>query len=49
MIGLGAVVLKNTPPNSTYIGNPAETIDDYKKWSAAKKNIASKAIAMQLQ
>lgn len=42
MIGLGAVVLKNTSPGATYIGNPAETMDEYKKWSAAKKILLDK-------
>jgi UDP-3-O-[3-hydroxymyristoyl] glucosamine N-acyltransferase len=34
MIGMGAVVLKNTDDNTTMIGNPAITMEDYKK----KKN-----------
>lgn len=31
LIGLGAVVLKNTEPDSTLIGNPAITMEEYKK------------------
>lgn len=31
MIGMGAVVLKNTEDNTTMIGNPAITMDEYKK------------------
>ena len=35
-IGQGAVVTKNVPDDVTYIGNPAEDINEYKKWSKLK-------------
>lgn len=40
-IGQGAVVTKDVPDGKTFIGNPAEDIDDYKKWSAIKKKLMS--------
>jgi UDP-3-O-[3-hydroxymyristoyl] glucosamine N-acyltransferase len=39
MTGIGAVVLKDTESNFTYIGNPATTMEDYKNWSALKKKL----------
>lgn len=35
-IGQGAVVTKNVPDDSTYIGSPAEPIDEYKRWAKLK-------------
>ncbi|MES2567387.1 MAG: DapH/DapD/GlmU-related protein [Bacteroidota bacterium] len=35
-LGQGAVVTKNVPDNSTYVGNPAEPIETYRKWSQLK-------------
>jgi len=39
-IGIGSVVLKNTTENETYIGNPAVTLEEYKKWSETKKKLS---------
>jgi UDP-3-O-[3-hydroxymyristoyl] glucosamine N-acyltransferase len=39
MTGIGAVILKDTDRDSTYIGNPATTMEDYKSWSAVKKKL----------
>jgi UDP-3-O-[3-hydroxymyristoyl] glucosamine N-acyltransferase len=41
-IGMGAVVLKNVPENTTMIGNPATTLEEYGKWSRLKKKLFSK-------
>jgi UDP-3-O-[3-hydroxymyristoyl] glucosamine N-acyltransferase len=38
-IGQGAVVTKNVPDNATFVGNPAEDINDYKLWSKLKKHL----------
>jgi maltose O-acetyltransferase len=38
-IGQGAVVTRNVPDNVTYVGNPAEDIEDYKLWSKVKKRL----------
>lgn len=38
-IGQGAVVTKNVPNGTTYVGNPAEDINDYKAWSKLKKKL----------
>lgn len=38
-IGQGAVVTKNIPDDVTFIGNPAEDINDYKVWSKLKKRL----------
>ncbi len=38
-IGQGAVVTKNVPDNVTFVGNPAEDINDYKLWSSIKKKL----------
>ncbi len=38
-IGQGAVVTKNVPDNVTFVGNPAEDINDYKRWSKLKKRL----------
>jgi UDP-3-O-[3-hydroxymyristoyl] glucosamine N-acyltransferase len=40
-IGQGAVVTRHVPDGKTFIGNPAEDIEDYKKWSAIKKKLMS--------
>ncbi len=40
MTGIGAVILKNTEEKSVMIGNPATTIEDYKKWSEIKKKLS---------
>jgi len=40
-IGQGAVVTKHVPDGKTFVGNPAEDIEDYKKWSALKKKLMS--------
>lgn len=39
--GIGAVVLKDTKENEVYIGNPAITMDEQKKWSELKKKLSS--------
>lgn len=39
IVGLGAVVLKNVGDSETVIGNPAEEIEKYKKWSVVRKNL----------
>jgi UDP-3-O-[3-hydroxymyristoyl] glucosamine N-acyltransferase len=38
-IGQGAVVTKNVPDGTTYVGNPAEDINDYRAWSKLKKKL----------
>ena len=37
MTGIGAVILKNTDENGTYIGNPAIKMEEHRKWSAIRK------------
>lgn len=37
--GIGATVLKDTKENETYIGNPAVTLDEHKRWSEIKKKL----------
>jgi len=37
--GIGAVVLKNTEEKSVMIGNPATSMEEYKKWSEVKKKL----------
>lgn len=37
--GIGAVILKETKENSLVIGNPAITMDEYKKWSELRKKL----------
>lgn len=39
MTGIGAVVLKDTESDTTYIGNPATSIEDYKLRAAAIKKL----------
>jgi UDP-3-O-[3-hydroxymyristoyl] glucosamine N-acyltransferase len=39
MTGIGAVILKDTQENSVMIGNPATTMEEYKKWSETKKKL----------
>lgn len=39
--GIGAVILKGTRENSLVIGNPAITMDEYKKWSELRKKLLS--------
>jgi acetyltransferase-like isoleucine patch superfamily enzyme len=39
MTGIGAVIVKNTEENLTYIGNPAIRMDEYKKWSEVRKKL----------
>ena len=39
MTGMGAVILKNTEENYTYVGNPAVRMDEYKKWSEVRKKL----------
>jgi UDP-3-O-[3-hydroxymyristoyl] glucosamine N-acyltransferase len=39
LVGLGAVVLKDVSDNEVVIGNPSESINDYKKWSAIRKDL----------
>lgn len=39
LVGLGAVVLKDVPDNEVVIGNPSESINDYKKWSVIRKDL----------
>jgi UDP-3-O-[3-hydroxymyristoyl] glucosamine N-acyltransferase len=40
-LGHGAIVTKNFGDNLVLVGNPAEPIDDYKKWSDIRKKILS--------
>ena len=35
-VGLGSVVLKNIPPNQTYLGNPARPVKDFLKFQKNK-------------
>jgi UDP-3-O-[3-hydroxymyristoyl] glucosamine N-acyltransferase len=42
MTGIGAVIVKDTTENQTYVGNPATTIDEYKKWSRIQKGLLDK-------
>ncbi|MBL7877986.1 MAG: hypothetical protein JNL53_20135 [Cyclobacteriaceae bacterium] len=37
--GIGATVLKDTAENQTYIGNPAVTLEEHKRWSVIKKKL----------
>ncbi|MBL7870506.1 MAG: hypothetical protein JNM78_02755 [Cyclobacteriaceae bacterium] len=37
--GIGATVLKDTAENQTYIGNPAVTLEEHKRWSDLKKKL----------
>lgn len=37
--GLGAVVVKDTVSGSVMVGNPAEDMERYKKWSAVRKGL----------
>lgn len=37
MTGIGAVILKSTDENGTYIGNPAIKMEEHRKWSAIRK------------
>jgi UDP-3-O-[3-hydroxymyristoyl] glucosamine N-acyltransferase len=39
--GVGAVILRDTKENSLMIGNPAITMDEYKKWSTVKKKLST--------
>ena len=39
--GIGAVILKDTKENSLMIGNPAITMEEYKKWSEVRKKLIS--------
>lgn len=39
--GIGAVVLKDTKENEVYIGNPAITMEEQKKWSELKKKLST--------
>jgi len=39
--GIGAVVLKDTKENETYVGNPAGTLEEHKKWSEIKKKLST--------
>lgn len=38
-IGQGAVVTRNVPDNVTFVGNPAENINEYRAWSRMKKHL----------
>jgi acetyltransferase-like isoleucine patch superfamily enzyme len=40
-IGHGAAVTKNFGDNLVLVGNPAEPLDDYKKWSEVRKSLVS--------
>ena len=37
--GVGAVILKNTDVKSVMIGNPATSMEEYKKWAQLKKDL----------
>jgi len=39
MTGIGTIVLKNTKSDETVIGNPAVSIEEYRKWSKIRKNM----------
>jgi UDP-3-O-[3-hydroxymyristoyl] glucosamine N-acyltransferase len=39
MTGIGSVIVKDTAENQTYIGNPATTMEEFKKWSEVKKKL----------
>jgi UDP-3-O-[3-hydroxymyristoyl] glucosamine N-acyltransferase len=39
LTGIGAVVLKDTAIKDVMIGNPATTMEEYKKWSERRKKI----------
>jgi UDP-3-O-[3-hydroxymyristoyl] glucosamine N-acyltransferase len=39
MTGIGSVIIKDTEANQTYIGNPATTMEEYKKWSEVRKKL----------
>lgn len=41
-VGVGAVVLKNFLEKNIIVGNPATTIEEYKKWSEVKKRLINK-------
>lgn len=42
LTGIGAVVLKDTEANSVVIGNPATSMEEYKRWSEVRKNLMKK-------
>jgi UDP-3-O-[3-hydroxymyristoyl] glucosamine N-acyltransferase len=37
--GMGAVVVTDTESDATYVGNPATTMEQYKKWSAIRRRL----------
>ncbi|MCB0292248.1 MAG: hypothetical protein KDH97_18475 [Calditrichaeota bacterium] len=41
-VGMGAVVLKDVPENTTVIGNPAESLAEFRRWSKLKKLLFKK-------
>ena len=38
-VGMGAVVLKDVPENTTVIGNPAMNMSEYRAWAKLKKKL----------
>ncbi len=39
LAGLGCVILKDTAPDSVMIGNPAVTMEEYKRWSKLREQL----------
>jgi UDP-3-O-[3-hydroxymyristoyl] glucosamine N-acyltransferase len=39
LAGLGCVILKDTGPGSVMIGNPAVTMDEYRRWSKLREQL----------
>jgi UDP-3-O-[3-hydroxymyristoyl] glucosamine N-acyltransferase len=42
VVGVGSVIVKDVPDNTTVAGNPAMPIDEFKKMRAAMKTLISK-------
>ena len=46
-VGMGAVVVKSVPDDTVVIGNPAQPMDQFKKWSRLKKKMISQKDPVQ--